>query len=96
MLRNNTGGTTTDDDYDHDDHEPDSTHVALFRATAVVSALLSLVAIVGNAMVLYIGSRRRVTGSLRHLNSGIRSLAVTDFLIGLAAVPTIVLYTAIG
>ena len=92
MSRNNTGGTNACDDHYHDDHEPDPTHIAVLGATAVVSTILSLVSIIGNAMVLYIGGRRRVTGSLRHLNSGIRSLAVTDLLIGVVAMPAIIRY----
>ena len=90
VARNNTGGT------EEADHEHNFAHDVLFWATVAVSAILSLVAIVGNAMVLYIGSRRRITGSLRHLNSGIRSLAVTDFLIGVAAMPALILYAYYG
>ena len=86
------------------EHEPDAEpsqgfifdHAALFWVTGAVSVVLMLVAIVGNAMVFVIGGRRMKTGAFRHLYYAIRSLAITDLLLGAVGMPLIILYSYWG
>ena len=71
-------------------------HAALFWVTFAVSVILSLVAIVGNGVIIFIGSRIQKTGVLKNLNNTVRSLAITDFLIGLAGTPAVVVFSYWG
>ena len=68
----------------------------LFWATVALSAILSLVGTMGNAMVIFVGGRRKKTGVLRHFNNAVRSLAITDFLIGAVGMPAIIVFSYLG
>ena len=64
----------------------------LFWVSTAVSVVLAILAIIGNGIVIYVAGRERNTGALRYLNNAVRSLAVSDFFIGLIGIPLVITY----
>ena len=64
----------------------------LFWASVGVSVLLAILAIIGNGIVIYVAGRKTNTGTMRYLNDAVRSLAISDFLIGLVGIPLMITY----
>ena len=73
-----------------------SIKVPLFWASVGVSVLLAILAIIGNGIVIYVAGRKTNTGTMRYLNDAVRSLAISDFLIGLVGTPLIITYSYWG
>lgn len=67
--------------------------LSLFWVTVAISGLLSLVGAIGNLMVIFASGRKKKTGALKYLNSAVRSLAITDFLIGAVGMPLVIVST---
>ena len=59
---------------------------------AVFYILAALLAVVGNALVIYTAQRNTNRGRMRYLDDAIKSLAAADFLSGLIGTP-LVLYS---
>ena len=59
----------------------------LFGTWATIYLAIAFVAIGGNGMVLYATKGNRNTGRLQSLDSLIKSLALTDMLLGLFGIP---------
>ena len=58
-----------------------------------ISALLSFVGVVGNAIVIYAAiQKRRIASSFRYLNRVVLSLAIADFLYSLLGEPFFVVH----
>ena len=64
----------------------------LFWASTSVSIVLAVLAILGNGIVIYVAGRKRKTRTLRYLDNAVRSLAVSDFFIGLIGIPLMITY----
>ena len=65
--------------------------VTLFWVTVAISAILSVITIIGNVMVIFVGCRRKKTAALKNLNNAVRSLAIADLLFGIVGMPVIIL-----
>ena len=68
----------------------------LFWVTVAISAILSMINIIGNGMVIFVSCRKKKTAALKNLNSAVRSLAIADLLFGIVAMPIIILYSYWG
>jgi hypothetical protein len=66
-------------------------YTGIFWAWVILYSFLAIVAIIGNGLVLIATYGKRNTGNLRYLDNAIRSLAVSDMLIGLFGVPCVIL-----
>lgn len=64
----------------------------LFWVSVAVSVILAILSIIGNGIVIYVAGRKKNTGTLRYLNNAVRSLAVTDLVIGLIGIPLMIVY----
>ena len=71
-------------------------HAALLWVSVAVSTVLLLVSTTGNIMVFIVVGRRKKTGVFRHLKHAIRSLAITDVLLGAVGMPLIIVYSYFG
>ena len=71
---------------------PSAIKAPLFWISTIVSVILAVLAIIGNSIVIYVAGRKVNTGALRHLNNAVRSLAVSDFFIGLIGIPLMITY----
>ena len=60
---------------------------ALCWVLAIPYLCIAFVAVVGNALVLYVSVRHRNYGTLKHFDCVIKSLAVADMLYGLLGMP---------
>ena len=54
---------------------------------AAINAIITITAVIGNALVLYAAQRNRNNGSLKYFDSVIKSLAVNDLIYGLIGIP---------
>ena len=54
--------------------------------------IICIVGMLGNGLVIYVASKDRKTGGLRHLNKVVRNLAITDFLVNVLGAPGIMAY----
>ena len=86
-------GTEFGDDCDNSDSIG---LTALFLTCIVISVILATVTVIGNCIVIFLGSRTRYGEALKYLNKPVRSLAVTDILIGVIGMPLIVTYYVLG
>ena len=68
----------------------------LFLTCIVISVILATITVIGNGIVIYLGSHTRYGETLKYLNTPVRSLAVTDILIGVIGMPLIVTYYILG
>ena len=87
---------TTQSNHTNDPHVHSFHQEVLFWATVAVSGILSLVATMGNGMVIFIRQQAQKSGSLIHLNVVIKSLAITDFLVGAVGMPVIIILSYLG
>ena len=71
-------------------------HAALLWVSVAVSVILLLVSTTGNILVFIVVGRRKKIGVFRHLKYAIRSLAITDVLLGLVGMPLIIAYSYLG
>ena len=78
------------------DESDDIKHIALFATSTAISVLLAIVAVIGNGIVIYRAGQKRYGEALKHLSQPVRSLAVTDLLIGVIAIPLIITYYILG
>ena len=62
-------------------------HKAFFWGGVALYLCLSIIAIAGNGLVLYTSFTNFNMGSLRHLDTVIKSLAMADLLFGLIGIP---------
>ena len=67
-----------------------------FIFIAFVCTLIAFIGIIGNGLVIKVSHRTRNTGRLSHLDSVIKSLAITDFLFGLLGTPLIMINYYMG
>ncbi len=63
----------------------------LFWITVAISAILSIINIIGNGMVIFVSCRKKKTAALNNLNNAVRSLAIADLLFGIVVMPVIIL-----
>ena len=63
----------------------------LFWVTVAISAILSMINIIGNGMVIFVSCRKKKTAALKNLNNAVRSLAIADLLFGIVVMPVIIL-----
>ena len=71
-------------------------HAALLWVSVAVSVILLLVSTTGNILVFIVVGRRKKIGVFRHLKYAIRSLAITDVLLGAVGMPLIIVYSYYG
>ena len=69
---------------DKSNHEKDT---AIFWVLVSIYFSIALVALLGNALVLYVSFSNRNHGPLKHFDCVIQSLAVADMLYGLIGMP---------
>ena len=74
----------------------DIKHIALFSTSTVISVILAIVAVIGNGIVIYRAGHERYGQALKYLSKPVRSLAITDLLIGLIGIPLIIAYYGLG
>ena len=65
--------------------------MSLLWASIVISAIISVITIVGNGMVICVSCRAKKSAALKNLNSAVRSLAIADLLFGIVVLPLIIL-----
>ena len=65
---------------------------ALFWVTSIISVILAVIGVVGNGTVIRLAHQKQNIGPMMCLNRAIKSLAITDLLIGLIGVPLIITY----
>ena len=68
----------------------------LFWTSTAISTLIVVFGILSNSLVLYFSKTKTMAGSLRHLNTVVKHLAVSDLLYGLLACPLMSLYWKTG
>ena len=68
----------------------------MFWCFAFICISIAVVAMIGNGIVVLVSYKNRHTTRLQHLNSIVRSLAVTDFLFGLLGTPLIIVNFYVG
>ena len=87
MEINETNNCTNGSQLWYDDN------MEFFWILVSISALLSLVGVVGNAMVIYVAiQKRRIASSFRYLNRVVLSLAIADFSYSLLGEPFFVVH----
>ena len=71
-------------------------HFTLFWSMVVFYLFLAVIAIDGNALVIYASHGKRNHSRLRHLDGTIKSLAVADLLYGMLGAPFLILAYYMG
>ena len=67
-----------------------------FWTSTAISTLIVIFGIISNSLVLYFAKTKTMTGSLRHLNTVVKHLAVSDLLYGVLACPLMSVYWKMG
>ena len=96
FARNNVPAMRDTDLEDECDKSNNIGLTVLFLTCIVISVILATITVIGNGIVIYLGSRARYGETLKYLNKPVRSLAVTDILIGVIGMPLIVTYYVLG
>ena len=68
----------------------------LFWCFASICLCVAFVTITGNGIVIAVSGKKRNMARLKHFDGIVKSLAVTDFLLGVVGVPLIVLNYYLG
>ena len=70
----------------------DNINEMIFMVTAAVCALIAVFGMTANGLVLYFATQQPFAGALRHINTVVKHLAVSDSLYGLLSTPFSLVY----
>ena len=75
-----------------DESETDQINEGLFWTTAIICSLIAIFGMAANGIVLYFANQQPFIGDLRHINTVVKHLAVSDSLYGLLSTPLSLVY----
>ena len=67
-----------------------------FGVAVAVCTLIVMIGAIFNCLVIYFASKTPMTGTLRHLNTVVRQLAISDFLYCILGWPFLAVYFKMG
>ena len=79
------------EDY-QEDLQIDKINEVLFWVAATICALIAVFGMIANGLVLYFAIKQPFAGALRHINTVVKHLAVSDSLYGLLSTPMSLVY----
>ena len=97
MLRNleSTSNISTCQGH-HEEPEISPINEIWFWTSTAVLTLVVIVGILSNSLVLYFANTKRNRGTMRHLNTVVKHLAVSDLLYGVLACPCMCVWWKMG
>ena len=75
-----------------DKSEVDQINEGLFWTSALICSLIAVFGMIANGVVLYFANKEPFAGALRHINTVVKHLAVSDSLYGLLSTPFSLVY----
>ena len=75
---------------------PNSKYEGWFWLIVAIFTLIVAIGIILNSLVIYFASRNTLTGTLFHLNTVVKHLAVADLLYGLLGCPSLLISFKMG
>ena len=95
MMSKSPPNATTTTEYQE---EPPMNQISegWFWSMTAIAALIVIFGIISNSLVIYFAIKKPTTGALRHINTVVKHLAVSDLLYGALSCPFILTYWRLG